>query len=65
MAKRKMTKGQTTTTTKYSTENKKLSNMNATKNRGELRYSGRIDSSCSTSDTRRVTLATNPVINHE
>jgi len=32
---------------------------------GELRCSGRVRSSCSTSDTRRVNLVTNPVISHE
>jgi hypothetical protein len=32
---------------------------------GELRYSGRVNSSCSTSATRRVTLVTNPSISHE
>ena len=32
---------------------------------GELRCSGRIDSSCSTSDTRRVNLVTNPMKSHE
>jgi hypothetical protein len=32
---------------------------------GELRCSGRVNSSCSTSDTRRVSLVTNPVISHE
>ena len=32
---------------------------------GELRYSGRISSSCSTSGTRRVNLVTNPVISRE
>ena len=31
----------------------------------ELRCSGRISSSCSTIDTRRVNLVTNPVISHE
>ena len=31
----------------------------------ELRCSGRVSSSCSTSDTRRVNLVTNPVISHE
>ena len=31
----------------------------------ELRCSGRVCSSCSISGTRRVNLATNPVINHE
>jgi hypothetical protein len=38
---------------------------NPTKNRTELRCSGRVGSSCSTSDTRCVTLATNPVISHK
>jgi hypothetical protein len=32
---------------------------------GELRCSGRVSSPCSTSDTRRVNLVTNPVISHE
>jgi len=32
---------------------------------GELRCSRRVGSSCSTSDTRRVNLVTNPVISHE
>jgi hypothetical protein len=32
---------------------------------GELRCSGRLISSCSTSGTRRVNLVTNPVINRE
>jgi hypothetical protein len=32
---------------------------------GELRCSGRVRSSCSTSGTRRVNLVTNPVISHE
>jgi hypothetical protein len=31
---------------------------------GELRYSGRVSSSCSTSGTRRVNLVINPVISH-
>ena len=39
--------------------------MNSTKTRGELRCSGRVSSSCSTSDTRRVNLVTNPVMNEE
>jgi hypothetical protein len=30
------------------------------KTRGQLRWSGRVRSSCSTSDTRRVNLVTNP-----
>jgi hypothetical protein len=32
---------------------------------GKLKCSGRVGSSCSTSDTRRVNLVTNPVISHE
>jgi hypothetical protein len=32
---------------------------------GGLRCSGRVSSSCSTSDTRRVNLVTNQVISHE
>ena len=32
---------------------------------GELRCSGMVSSSCSTSGTRRVNLVTNPVISHE
>jgi len=32
---------------------------------GELRYSGRVSSSWSTGDTRRVTIITNPSIGHE
>ena len=31
----------------------------------ELRCSGRVGSSCPTSDTRRITLVTNPMITHE
>ena len=32
---------------------------------GELRFSERVSSSCSTGDTRRINLVTNPVISHE
>ena len=32
---------------------------------GELRCSGRVSSSCSTSDTRRINLVTNPVISRK
>ena len=35
------------------------------KTEGELRCSGRVGSSCSTSGTRRVNLVTNPVISRE
>ena len=38
---------------------------NPLKTGGELRSSGRVSSSCSISDTRRVNLVTNPVISHE
>ena len=57
--------------TKHTHKTKKSSNMNPTKNRGgggggcELRCSGRVSSSCSTSDTRRVNLVTFPVISEE
>jgi hypothetical protein len=36
--------------------------MNPTKNRGDLMCSGRVNSSCFTSDNRRVSLVTNSVI---
>jgi hypothetical protein len=35
------------------------------KTKDELRCSGRVSSSCSTSETRCVNLVTNPVISHE
>jgi hypothetical protein len=38
---------------------------NSLKPGGELRCSGRVSSSCSTSGTRHVNLVTNPVISHE
>jgi hypothetical protein len=44
---------------------RRFSNTNPTKIGVELRCSGRVSSSCSTSDTRRVNLVTNPVISHE
>ena len=44
--------------------NKRPSNTNTTKNRRWTQVPGKISSSCSTSVTRRVTLVTNPVINH-
>ena len=39
--------------------------MNPTKTGSELVCSGRESSTCSTIDTRRVTLVTSPVISHE
>jgi hypothetical protein len=44
---------------------KRSSNSNPIKNRGELRCFGRVSSSCCTSDTRRVNLVTHPVISRE
>ena len=44
---------------------KKTSTTNPTKNRGELKCSGRVSSSCSTSGTRRVNQVTNPLISNE
>ena len=60
MAKRKSTKGQTTI-------NKTKDRVTRTtlKTGSELRCSGRVSSSFSTSDTHRVNLVTNPVISNE
>ena len=57
---KKRTKGQTMI---YKTLHRNLnsSNANTHKNRGELRCSGRVGSSCSTSGTRGVPLVANPV----
>jgi hypothetical protein len=60
MAKRKSTKGQTT---KYKTKYRVI--RTPLKTGGDLIWSGRVSSSCSTSGTRRVNLVTNPVISHE
>ena len=50
--------------TKHYKESLRLRNTNLTKNRGELRWFGRVISSCTTSGTRRTIIA-NPVISHE
>jgi hypothetical protein len=59
---------------KYKRTNNDLQHTYTTKDRvtrtplktgGELMCSGRVSSSCSTSNTRRVNLVTNPVISHE
>jgi len=63
MAKRKSTKGQTTST-KHTHKTKDRVARTPLKTGGELGCSGSVSSSCSTSDTRRVNLATNPVISH-
>jgi hypothetical protein len=64
MAKRKRTKGQTTI---YNHAYKTKDRVTRTplKTWGELRCSGRVSSSCSTTDTRRVNLVTNSVSRHE
>ena len=51
--------------TKHTHKTKDRVTQTPLKPRGELRYSGRVGSSCSTSDTRRVNLVTNKVISHE
>ena len=61
MAKRKNSKGQTTIY-KYTYETKDRITRAPLKTGGELMCSGRVGSSCSTGDTRRVNLVTSPVI---
>ena len=51
--------------TKHTHKTKDRVTRTPLKTGGELRCSGRVGSSCSTSGTRRVNLATNPVISHE
>jgi hypothetical protein len=51
--------------TKHHTENKRSSNKNPIKTGGVLMRSEKSSSSCTTCDTHRVTLVTNPVISHE
>ena len=51
--------------TKHTHKTKDRATRTPLKTRGELRCSGRVDSSCSTSGTRRVNLVTKPVISHE
>jgi hypothetical protein len=58
MAKRKRTKGQTTI---Y----KDRVTRTPLKTGDELRFSGRVNRSCSTSGTRRINLVTNLVRSHE
>jgi len=48
--------------TKHTHKTKDRVTRTPLKTEGELRYSGRVNSSCSTSGTRRVNLVTNPVI---
>jgi hypothetical protein len=65
MAKRKSTKGQTTINKTYIYKTKDRVTRTPLKTGGEFRCSGRVSSSCSTSDTRLVKIVTNPVISHE
>jgi hypothetical protein len=48
--------------TKQYTENEWSSNTNPTKIRGELMSSGRVSSSCSSCDTRRVTVKLHEIV---
>ena len=51
--------------TKYTHKTKDRVTRTPLKSGSELRCSGRVSNSCSTSGTRRVILVTNPVISHE
>jgi len=51
--------------TKHTYKTKDRVTRTPLKTGGELRCSGKVRSSCSTSGTRRVNLVTNPVISHE
>ena len=51
--------------TKHTYKTKDRVTRTPLKTGGELRCSGRVSNSCSISDTRRVTLLTNPVISRE
>jgi len=51
--------------TKHTHRNKDRVTGTPLKTEGELRCSGRVGSSCSTSGTRRVNLVTNTMISHE
>jgi hypothetical protein len=51
--------------TKHTYKTKDRETRTPLKTGGELRCSGRVSSSCSTSGTRRVNLVTNPVISRE
>ena len=64
MAKRKVQKDKQRSA-KYTYKTKDRVTRTPLKTGDELRSSGRVSSSCSTSDTRHVNLVTNPVICHE
>ena len=65
MAKRKKVQKDKQRSTKHTYKTKDRVTRTPLKTGGELRCSGRVSSSCSTSDTRRVSLVTNLVISHE
>jgi hypothetical protein len=65
MTKRKKVQKNKQRSTKYTYKTKDPVIRTPSKAGGELMCSGRVGSSCSTSDTRRVNLFTNPVISHE
>jgi len=65
MAKRKSTKGQATIYKKKSNRTKHRVTRTPQNTGGELRCSGMVSSSCSSSDTRRVNLFKKTVISHE
>ena len=50
---------------KHYTKTKKIATQTPLKTGSELRCSRKVSSSCSTNGTRRCTLNTNPLINHE
>ena len=50
--------------TKHTYKTKDRVTRTPLKTGGEIRYSGKVSSSCSTSGARRVNLVTNPVISH-
>ena len=63
MIKRKVQKDKQRST-KHAYKTKDRVTRTPLKTVGEIRYSGRVSSYCSTSDTRRVNLVTNLVISH-
>jgi hypothetical protein len=64
MAKRKSRKGKQRSTKPTHKTTDRVTRA-PLKTGSELGCSGRVSSSCSTNDTRRVNLVTNPVIGHE
>jgi hypothetical protein len=65
MAKTKKVQKDKQRSTKHTYITKDQVTRTPLKTGSEFRCSGRVSSSCSTSDTRRVNLATNPVISNE